>query len=156
VNAHQRQLTLDKLCAALDGVHDRTVAVLGLSFKPNTSDVRESPGLEICRSLAGRGAKVRACDPVATDDAARSLADVLDQVTFVVDAYEAAYGADALVIMTEWNEFRSLNLDHVRHVMRGSVILDARNVLDPAAATGRGFRYLCTGRQALAPCEAFA
>jgi UDPglucose 6-dehydrogenase len=153
VNECQRQLTLDKLRDALGGIRERTVAVLGLAFKPNTSDVREAPAMYLCRALVTGGARVRACDPAAVEDARAALGDVAAQMTILKDAYEAAAGADALVIMTEWNEFRSLDLPLIREVMAGRVLFDARNVLDPAAARALGFMYLCTGRQTLAKRE---
>jgi UDPglucose 6-dehydrogenase len=132
-------------------VTGRPIAVLGLAFKPNTDDVREAPALYVCRELARAGADIRAFDPVATAAAAEALADVRDRITFADNAYDAIAGAEAVVIMTEWNEFRGLDLDRVRQAMARPLLVDARNVLDPIQTHEMGFEYLCTGRQSLAP-----
>ena len=150
VNAQQQERLVEKILAALGAVHAPRVAVLGLAFKPNTSDVRESPALFACRRLLCAGVAVRGFDPVAAADAAAALADAGGQMTFAADAYDAIGGADAVVIMTEWNEFRALDLKRVRSLVRRPVLIDARNILSPAAATELGFTYICTGRQSLA------
>lgn len=150
VNDHQKEILVQKIDRALGGVAGRVVAVLGLAFKPNTSDVREAPAIHLCRALVEAGAKVQAFDPVANAEAARALGETSSQVTLAGDPYTAASGADAVVIMTEWNEFRTLDLERIRAVMRRAVIVDARNVLDPARALALGFAYVCTGRQRLA------
>ncbi|HXH26023.1 MAG TPA: UDP-glucose/GDP-mannose dehydrogenase family protein [Vicinamibacterales bacterium] len=147
VNGRQRVRLLEKIRRSIDGRTDRTVAVLGLAFKPNTSDVRESPALFVCRELAESGVTVRAFDPVAAAEAAQALGQ-RSNVTYAADAYDAADGADALVIMTEWNEFRSLDLERLRAVMRRPAIVDARNVLDPDQAVRHGFEYVAVGRRA--------
>jgi UDPglucose 6-dehydrogenase len=151
VNERQRELVFEKLQQATGGVAGKTVAVLGLAFKPNTSDVRESPALHLCRRIAAEGGRVRACDPVARDEAAHALAGLGGNLAFAADAYDAASGCDALVIMTEWNEFRSLDLDRLRELMRGAAIVDARNVLDPTQAVSRGFVYHGIGRRTPVP-----
>jgi UDPglucose 6-dehydrogenase len=145
VNARQRRLLVEKIEHVLGGVRGRTIAVLGLAFKPNTDDVRESPAVFACRALAHGGAHVRAFDPVAAVAAARLLTDV-PGVTFAPDAYDAATGADCVVIMTEWNELRGLDLARLRELMTQPVIVDARNVLDPVQTRGAGFTYVGTGR----------
>ncbi|MBA3884170.1 MAG: UDP-glucose/GDP-mannose dehydrogenase family protein [Acidobacteria bacterium] len=147
VNERQRQVVLDKISNALGGVHDRTIAVLGLAFKPNTSDVREAPALYICRALARAGARLRVFDPVAGDEAAHALDDLRGSMIFAADAYDAASGADAVVIMTEWNEFRSLDLPRLKTLVGRPVLIDTRNVLDPSQARALGFTYACTGRE---------
>lgn len=147
VNERQRQVVLDKISGALGGVHNRRIAILGLAFKPNTSDVREAPALYLCRALAQRGAWLKVFDPVAAGEATDALADVSPRVEYAADAYEAAAGADAVVIMTEWNEFRSLDLSRLRHLVRQPVLVDTRNVLDMAQARALGFSYYCTGRE---------
>jgi UDPglucose 6-dehydrogenase len=154
VNERQKAITFEKMRDALGGVRGRTVALLGLAFKPNTSDVREAPALYLCRALAEAGARVRACDPFAVDEARLALGPVAGQVTFVTDAYDAAAGADAVAIITEWNEYRSLDLTLLRDVMSGRVIVDARNVLDPLAVVAAGFTYHSTGRQSVASAAA--
>jgi UDPglucose 6-dehydrogenase len=151
VNLAQRQLLAEKIVTALGTVPGKTVAILGLAFKPNTDDVREAPALYICRRLASEGARIRAFDPAANLSAAAALDDVRPHVTFAADAYDALAGADALVIMTEWNEFRGLDLDRVARSMSHPLLIDARNVLDPAQTRAKGFEYICTGRQTLAP-----
>jgi UDPglucose 6-dehydrogenase len=145
-NTRQRKLLLEKIGQVLGGVAGKQIAVLGLAFKPNTDDIREAPALYICRELVRAGALVRAYDPVAGDVAATALADLAGAVTFTHDAYAAATGADAVVVMTEWNEFRGLDLDRLRREMARPVIVDARNVFDPRQTRARGFDYVATGR----------
>jgi UDPglucose 6-dehydrogenase len=147
VNTRQRQLIVDKIERAVSGLPGRRIAVLGLAFKPNTDDVRESPGVYVCSQLARGGASVRAFDPIASAAAAESLRDVGHEILFPADAYDAVTTADALVIMTEWNEFRGLDLNRVKSLMSSPVIIDARNVLDPVQTRSLGFAYYCTGRQ---------
>jgi UDPglucose 6-dehydrogenase len=146
ITANKRQLTVavDKIRAAADGLARRRIAILGLSFKPNTSDVRESPALYICRALVEAGATVSAYDPIAQPEAAHSLQGV--GVSYATDAYDASHEADAVVIVTEWNEFRNLDLDRLRGLVRRPTIVDLRNVLDPVHVRARGFDYYCTGR----------
>ena len=153
VNARQQQLLIAKIEHVLDGIRGRRIAVLGLAFKPNTDDVRESPAVFVCRALASGGAQVTAFDPVAAAAAARLLEDVASTVTLSDDLYEAASGADAVVIMTEWNEFRGLDLERLRGLMKTPVIIDARNVLDPAQTRAAGFTYAGTGRGRVAARE---
>lgn len=154
VNARQRQIIVDKIDRALGGLAGRSIAVLGLAFKPNTDDVRESPGLYVCRQLARAGATVRAFDPVACPRAADALRDLGSAVSFPANAYEAIEDTEALVIMTEWNEFRGLDLQRVRALMSLPVIIDARNVLDSVQARALGFAYFCTGRERAGALEA--
>lgn len=153
-NGRQRQRLVDKIERALDGVSGRQVAVLGLTFKPNTDDLRESPALYVCRQLALRGASIRAYDPVAGTAAANALADLGGTVSLAADAYEAARGADATVIMTEWNEFRGLDLERLRSLVATPIIVDARNALDPEQTRALGFTYVGTGRGAAVTAEA--
>ena len=146
-NTEQRARVLDKIERALGGQLSGTkIAVLGLSFKPNTSDTRESPSVHICRELMARGAEVRAYDPVAGDQAAMEFPKS-DRFQLADSALAAATGADALVVLTEWNEFRGIDLTAVRGVMRGPVLVDGRNVLDPEAAVAAGFSYSGVGRR---------
>jgi UDPglucose 6-dehydrogenase len=156
VNDQQQGVVLSKLKEALGDLDGRTVAVFGLAFKPNTSDVREAPAVYLCRNLALAGARVRACDPIAVDEARAALAGLDGMITFVADGYDAATGADAVVIMTEWNEFRNLDLQRLCGVMRMPVLFDARNVLDPRRPSQAGFTYLCTGRQAVGSARSVA
>ncbi len=154
VNAQQQERLLEKILSALGAVYAPRVAVLGLAFKPNTSDVRESPALFICRRLMRAGVAVRAFDPVAGDEAADALAADGGPFVRATSAYEALDGADAVVIMTEWNEFRSLDLARVRDGMRRPILVDPRNILNPADAAALGFTYICTGRRTAARVSA--
>jgi UDPglucose 6-dehydrogenase len=143
VNDEVQARMLDKIEAALeDGIAGKTVAVLGLSFKPNTDDVRESPALVIVKGLLDGGATVRAYDPAAMDAFRDMLRD--GAVSYCKDAYEAADGADALVIVTEWNQFRKLELDRL-HLKR-ALIVDLRNLYEPEKMAAAGFRYVSIGR----------
>ncbi len=129
--------------AAGGSVHGKTIAVLGLTFKPETDDMRDAPSLPIVSRLAEEGGTVRAFDPVGMDHARAMLPD---SVTFCADAYDAAAGADILVVITEWNDFRALAPVKLREVMRGTLVMDLRNVFDPQAMTSAGFDYRGIGR----------
>lgn len=152
VNDRQRQLVVEKIDRAVDGLAGREIAVLGLAFKPNTSDVREAPALYVCRRLVAAGARIRAFDPVAGQEAVHALAEAAPRIRFAADAYEACLGVDAVVILTEWNEFRSLDLERLRMLMRTPVVIDTRNVLDPMRLRSLGFAYWCTGRETVGAC----
>ncbi len=146
VNERQKARMVEKIVAALGGpgeaLHEVTVAVLGLAFKPNTDDVREAPALAIVEELLRRGARVQAYDPAAMDQARR----LLPQVDYRADAYSAAEGADALVLVTEWNQFRNLDLGRLKGLMRRPLLLDLRNVYEPEKATAFGFEHHGVGR----------
>jgi len=116
--------------------------VLGLAFKPNTDDMREAPSIPLIHGLIERGATVRAFDPVARQQAEQ----VLSGVEFAKDAYEAADGADALVIVTEWDEFRALDLDRISSSLRGKVLVDLRNVYDRGEVEAAGLVHYGIGR----------
>lgn len=135
---------LAQLVQRLEGLRGKTIAVLGLSYKPFTDDVRESPAIHIVRLLLERGVQVKAHDPLANEEARTVLGP--DCVAFHSSAAEAAQDADALVLLTEWNEFRALNMQKIFEVMRGNLLLDARNVFDPALMVEIGFQYLGRGR----------
>jgi UDPglucose 6-dehydrogenase len=147
VNERQRTLIVDKLRNEIGELAGKEIAVLGLAFKPNTSDVRESPALDVCTKLIHARASLRVFDPVAMREAQSVLGHESRVVRFSADAYAAVTGADAVLVMTEWNEFRGLDLARVRSLMKRPVLLDARNVMDPAEARAQGFTYICTGRQ---------
>ena len=141
---------VDKIAEACGGsVADKTVGVLGVTFKPNTDDVRESPSLVILPGLMERGATVRAFDPAGMDEARR----VLDGVVWCRDPYDAMTDAHALVILTEWNEFRALDLARVRRLLKTPLIVDLRNIYDPAEVAAAGFRYVSVGRPAAEPSD---
>jgi UDPglucose 6-dehydrogenase len=155
-NLRQRQQLVEKIQRALGGVERRRIGVLGLAFKPNTDDIREAPALYLCQTLAAAGAQIATFDPVAAAAAADVLRDCTPAPIFAGDAYEAARGADALVIMTEWNEFRALDLGRLRTLMGNPLIIDSRNVLDPIQARKAGFAYIGTGRGAAVSLEPVA
>jgi UDPglucose 6-dehydrogenase len=148
INDQRKKRMAQKIIDAVGGsVAGKTIAVLGLTFKPNTDDMRESPSLEIVPALQKAGATVRAFDPEGMDEA-RSL---LDDVVWCDTAYECMGGADALAIVTEWNEFRALDLGRVKRLMRQPVLIDLRNIYEAEAMIAAGFTYVCIGRPNLRP-----
>jgi UDPglucose 6-dehydrogenase len=142
INAEQVQRFLKKIHEALWIVQDKTIAVLGLAFKPNTDDMRLAPSLDIIRPLQKEGARIRAYDPKAMEKAK----EVLSDIEFSDSAYAAASGADALVLCTEWDEFRKLDLEKLRSVMAQPILIDGRNVFDPKRMAELGFVYKSVGR----------
>lgn len=149
-NEEQKRRMARKIKEAVTGSPDgslagKTIAVLGLAFKPNTDDMRESPAIPILRDLAAAGAHIRACDPAAVREAIWRLQDIRDSVEFGNSEYEAAEGADALVILTEWNQYRNLNLDALKKRMKTPVLIDLRNVYPRAQAEAAGFSYTGVG-----------
>ena len=143
-NEARKLAMVDKVIGALDGdgIQGRTIGVLGLTFKPNTDDMRESPALDIVPGLMKAGAHIRAYDPKGMDEA-RKLIDGLETSA---SAEEAIAGADGLVIITEWNEFRALDPAAMRAVMKSPVVVDLRNLFSPAEMKAAGIRYVCVGR----------
>jgi UDPglucose 6-dehydrogenase len=143
VNEAQQRRMLEKVSALLDGdVAGREIGVLGLSFKPETDDMRDAPAVPIIRGLLERRARVRAYDPEAMENARK----LLPEVAFCADAYAVCDGADALVILTEWNQFRMLDVERIRSLLRQPLIADLRNIYDPVAMRDAGFTYVCVGR----------
>jgi UDPglucose 6-dehydrogenase len=143
VNERQRERMVEKVIEALDGdIDGRTIGVLGLSFKPETDDMRDAPALDIIHGLEKRGARIRAYDPQAMGEASKLLPDLAT----CDDAYEACDGADALVLITEWNQFRMLDLVRIKSLLRQPVIVDLRNIYEPGPMREAGFRYFCVGR----------
>ncbi|CAM9102569.1 unnamed protein product [Discosporangium mesarthrocarpum] len=141
-NDRQRLRMIDKVVAALDGeVDGRVVAVLGLSFKPETDDLREAPAIDIVRELQARGATVRAYDPAALEEAEQQLPGLVR----CADAYEAVEGADVAAIVTEWNQFRMLDLERMKERMARPVLVDMRNIYDGDTMRGLGFEYTGVG-----------
>jgi UDPglucose 6-dehydrogenase len=147
INRDMRRLVLQKVRAALGSVEDRTIGVLGLAFKPNTDDMREAPAVEIIHLLKSEGARIKAFDPAA-NDAARLL---LPGVELCKDAYAVAQDADALLLITPWSEFRRLDLDRVRKSMKYPLLVDGRNLYDPAEMVAKGFFYQPIGRPSQVP-----
>jgi UDPglucose 6-dehydrogenase len=142
INRDARRSVVLKLRAALGHIEDRQIGVLGLAFKPNTDDLREAAAIEIIRLLQQEGAQVRAYDPAAMSKAKA----LLPRVRFCEDAYETASGADAVILLTEWNEFKRLDLAKIHGSMVSPVFIDGRNVYDPADMAALGFAYYAMGR----------
>jgi UDPglucose 6-dehydrogenase len=142
INRDARRAIVLKLRAALGQLEDTRIGILGLAFKPNTDDLREAAAIEIIHLLQGEGATVQAYDPASMEKAA----GILPGVTFCADAYEVAKDADAVVLLTEWNEFKQLDLPRLRSLMKRPVFVDGRNIYDPATMAAAGFQYLSVGR----------
>src|SRR5215472_13407070 len=150
VNDTRKERMAARIIRACGGsIEGKTIAVLGLTFKPNTDDMRESASLAIVPALLRAGAVVRAFDPEGMDEAKK----LLDGVTFCDGAYAAMDGADAVVILTEWNEFRALDLKRVRELLRSPTIVDLRNIYKPADMAEAGFYYFSIGRRAVEPAR---
>jgi len=143
VNDTRKRAMARKVSSAFAGVlRGKTVAVLGLTFKPNTDDMREAPSISLITALQDMGAKVRAYDPVGMEQAQQVLTDV----TYCQGPYDCVEEADAVVIMTEWEQFRALDLERVRDLMACPVMVDLRNVYHPDDMKRHGFAYTCVGR----------
>lgn len=144
INIKRKRAMADRVIAACGGsVDGKTVAVLGLTFKPNTDDMRDAPSLDIVPALIDGGATVRAFDPEGMDEAKK----MLDNVEWCDDAYATMHEADVLVIITEWNAFRGLDLDRVKDLLKVPVMVDLRNIYEPAEMAEHGFSYHCIGRK---------
>ena len=144
VNASQKARMVSKIREALGGSEaDKTIAVLGLTFKPETDDMRDAPSLAILPALADKGAIIRAHDPEGMEEARSVLPD---SIHFVDNIDQAVDGADALVLMTEWNQYRGLDLGNIRKKMKGNVFVDLRNVYERELLEQHGFEYSCVGR----------
>ena len=144
VNAAQRARMVAKIRGALGGVEaGKVIAVLGLTFKPDTDDMRDAPALAILPPLVEKGARIRATDPRGVPEAKALLPDTVE---YAEDAWEALDGADAVVLLTEWNVYRGLDLEEVKRRMRGRVFVDLRNVYEPDQMRALGFEYTCVGR----------
>jgi len=142
VNRRQRAVMIPKIERLVGNLSGKTIAVLGLSFKPETDDMRQAPSIEIIRGLEERGAQVRAYDPAAMNEAKKCLPDIF----YAEDEYDAVTGADALVFMTEWNQFRALNMERVQRLMKSPKIADLRNIYEPEDMRELGFDYVGVGR----------
>ncbi len=146
VNERQKLVLLAKLTHAIGGLRGRQVAVWGLAFKPETDDMRESPSIPLVEGVLAAGGKVVAHDPKATDSARAVFGD---RIRYAADPYEAIEGADALVIVTEWLVYRNPDLERVKAGLRAPIVIDGRNLFDPARMRRAGFRYLSIGRVSL-------
>jgi len=144
VNAAQKARMVKKIREALGGSESgKTVAVLGLTFKPETDDMRDSPALAIIPNLIDKGAVIHAHDPQGVKEARQLLPE---QVKYFDDIFTAVSGADIIVLMTEWNEYRGLDLARLKQLMKGEAFVDLRNVYEPERMRDLGFRYTCIGR----------
>lgn len=142
VNAEQQKIVVRKLKNNIGSLANKVIGLLGLSFKPNTDDIREAPSLSVIKQLKEEGAQVRVYDPVAMEKARQ----VINGVIFCNDSYEIALGADALVIITEWSEFKYLDIPRIRESMNNPLIIDGRNIYDPSRMKELGFVYYGIGR----------
>jgi len=148
-NDRQKERMVAKIETGLGGagsLRGKTVAVLGLAFKPNTDDMREAPALTIIEGLVAKGARVRACDPAALKEASWRLEAVKSSVDFLEDEYETLRGADAAVLMTEWNQYRNLDLARVKGLLSSPVFFDLRNVYKREDLERAGFKYFAVGK----------
>jgi len=146
VNAARKKEMAQRVIAACGGsVENKTIAVLGLTFKPNTDDMRDAPSLDIVPALQAAGAKIRAYDPEGMSEARK----LLSNVEFSAGSYEAMRGADALVVITEWTEFRALDLGRIKSLLRQPIVVDLRNVYNPEEMRAAGFKYRSIGRPAV-------
>jgi UDPglucose 6-dehydrogenase len=141
-NERQWELIIEKIRAAMGILKNKTIAILGLSFKPNTDDIREAPSLNIIRRLLKENSKVRAYDPVSM----KVTQSIFPDITYCKDPYDAVKGANALIIMTEWNQFRNLELDRLKKLLEEPYFFDLRNIYDPQKLKDKGFKYHCVGR----------
>jgi UDPglucose 6-dehydrogenase len=142
VNNAQRQIMIDKIKEQVGDLKGKQIGVLGLSFKPNTDDMREAPSITIIEALIEAGAKIKAYDPVAMREAKK----VLKHIEYCDETYEVARDSDALVFITEWNQFRSLDLDKLKKLLRKPVVVDLRNIYEPDRMREKGLEYVAVGR----------
>jgi UDPglucose 6-dehydrogenase len=142
INADRRPMAVNRVQEMLGDLKGKTIGLLGLSFKPNTDDMRDAPSIDIANALLEAGARVKAFDPVAMDLAGT----LLPQVEMCSDVYGVMKDADALMVVTEWNEFKQIDLQEMHGLMRQPVVFDGRNIYDPALMHRMGFRYRGLGR----------
>jgi UDPglucose 6-dehydrogenase len=148
-NERQKERMVRKVEAGMGGpgsLKGKTIAVLGLAFKPNTDDMREAPAIAICEGLAARGARLRAWDPEAMKEATWRLAGIKDSLSFAADEYDAIAGSDALVLVTEWNQLRTLDMERVKSLLKAPLFFDLRNVYKRGEMEAAGFRYFAVGQ----------
>ena len=146
-NERQKIRAAQKIETVMGSLAGKTLAILGLAFKPNTDDMRESPAIAVCEYLASRDAKLRVYDPAAMKEAQWRLAAIKDSVYYARDEYDAAQGANALVIITEWNQFRNIDLFRIRELLIAPYFIDLRNIYTREEVTAAGLRYFGIGRQ---------
>lgn len=141
-NELQKEKAAGKIINTFQKIKGKTICILGLSFKPNTNDLRDAPATFIIKRLFKAGVHIRAYDPVAMEDARK----ILPKITYCKDAYDAAHGADAVVIVTEWNQFRNLDLSRIKKLAKGNFFFDLRNIYEPDRLRKMGFNYYSIGR----------
>jgi UDPglucose 6-dehydrogenase len=141
-NEKQKEYMVKKIHDAMVELKGKTIAILGLSFKPNTDDIRDAPSLFIIQNLLKEKVRIRAYDPVSMKEAQK----ILPEIKYCEDAYDAVKGADALVIVTEWNQFRNLDLERIKNLLKGPYFFDLRNIYEPQRLKEKGFQYFCVGR----------
>jgi len=145
-NEEQKKKMIFKIESALGTLQSKTIAILGLAFKPNTDDMRESPSLTIINALTAKGAHINAVDPAALAEAKWRLAEIKDSVSFFEDEYEAVKGADALVIVTEWNQYRNLDFERIKKLLVTPLLFDLRNIYKRHDIEKKGFSYFAVGQ----------
>ncbi|MBW2981141.1 UDP-glucose/GDP-mannose dehydrogenase family protein [Candidatus Woesearchaeota archaeon] len=141
-NEKQKQIFIKKIEDAIWNAKNKTIGVLGLAFKPNTDDMRRAPSIDVIKALQKEGAKIKAYDPEAIERAK----EVFKDITYCDDPYEVAKDADALVILTEWNEFKELDLKKIKGLLKQPLIIDGRNIYNPEELKKEGFKYISVGR----------
>jgi len=142
VNERQRLRMVKKIEQMVGKLNKKVIGILGLSFKPNTDDMREAPSIDIIKALLKKGAKIKAFDPAAIENAKK----IFPEITYCSDAYEVAKGSDAIVLITEWNQFRRLDLERIKKLLRKPIFIDLRNVYEPDEMKNLGFKYCGVGR----------
>lgn len=141
-NELQKEKAAEKIMQTIPHLKGKTICILGLSFKPNTNDLRDAPAIFIIKRLLKAGARIRTYDPVAMEDAKQ----ILPRITYCKDAYDAVKGSDGVVIVTEWNQFRNLDFSRIKKLMKGNFFFDLRNIYEPARLRKMGFKYYSVGR----------
>ena len=143
MNERQKMIVYDKLRALIGDVQGKTIALWGLAFKPETDDMREAPALVVIDRLLREGAKIKVFDPIAMEECQRRIGDV---VVYAKDMYDAVVDADALILLTEWKQFRMPSWAVMRKAMKSPVLVDGRNIYDKAEVLAEGFRYSAIGK----------
>lgn len=144
-NEEQKKLSVKKLETELNGLEGKNIGILGISFKPETDDLRESPSLTIIKGLVEKGASIRVYDPQSMKEAKAIFTEIEDRILFCKHAYDTAEGVDALMIITEWHEFKNMDLVLLKKIMNNHVFYDARNIYTRTEVEGMGFKYIGTG-----------
>jgi len=143
VNEKQKLRVVEKLLNFIPNLKGKTIGLLGLAFKPNTDDVRDAPALAVISEILKKGGQIKAYDPAAMEEMRKHF----PEITYVASSEDAVKNTDAVIILTEWNEFRNMNLDYLRSVMKQPVMIDARNIYEPELVIEKGFRYDCIGHK---------